>query len=229
MLLPLHDRNPLKIIPYQAVTLGLIALNAAIFLWQLTLSETALLETLLGFGLVPAALFGAADGSQFDGGPPAWLTLVSYMFFHGGLLHLLGNMLYLWIFGDNIEDSMGHGRFVVFFLLCGIAAGLVHGAIDPAANYPTIGASGAVSGVLGAYLVLHPRVKILVLALGFFALRLPAYLVLLVWLVIQLFNVVAGTPGVAWWAHIGGFLAGALLVIPLRHKHIPLFDRGVEH
>ncbi len=145
------------------------------------------------------------------------------MFLHGGGLHLGGNMLFLWVFGDNIEDAMGHGRFILFYLLGGIAAGLIQTLAGPSSQVPTIGASGAVAAVLGAYLILHPRAKILV-PIVIFPVYLPAVFVLLLWIGFQVFTALGGGGGgVAWWAHIGGFVTGALLIVPFRHNSLPLF------
>ena len=165
MFLPLKDDNPLQIIPYQYVTVGLIALCVLAFVWQLSLASGEAHRVIAGLAFVPAALFGNGDVGFYPVPPEA--TLVTSIFLHGGLFHLLGNMLYLWVFGDNIEDSMGHGRFVAFFLACGIGGGLAHGLADPASTVPTLGASGAISGVLGAYLLLHPKVRVLVLVFKF--------------------------------------------------------------
>jgi membrane associated rhomboid family serine protease len=158
---------------------------------------------------------------------PAPLTLISSMFMHGGWMHLIGNMLFLWVLGDNVEDAMGHGRFIIFYILCGIAAALTHAAMDPASSTPMIGASGAISGVIGAYLILHPKVQILTLAFRFF-IHIPAYIMLGIWIAMQVINVSmasnTGGGGVAWWAHIGGLIAGIILIAPMRHKSVPLFD-----
>ena len=226
--LPLHDSNPLRIIPFQAVTFGFIAACVLAFFWQLSFADWREAPAVVGLALYPATLFGIAEL------PPAYvtvapeLTLVTSTFLHGGWMHLIGNMLYLWVFGDNVEDSMGHFRFLVFYLVCGIAAGLAHAMVEPASEVPTIGASGAVSGVLGAYLMLHPKIRVLVLVLKRVPIRLPAYLVLGGWIALQVFNAVTETEpgggGVAWWAHIGGFVAGMVLIVPFRYKHVPLFD-----
>ena len=224
MLLPLKDDNPLEIIPFQYVTVGIIVACVVVFLLQLG-SDGAITA---GFGMVPAALLGA-EGAP--GAPlPSALSLITSIFLHGGWMHLIGNMLYLWVFGDNIEDSMGHGRFIGFFLACGIVGGLAHAIANPGSMAPTIGASGAISGVLGAYLLLHPKVKVLVMAFTWWIhIRLPAYIVLGGWIALQIANAIwlAG-PGsdTAWWAHIGGFAAGLVLIVPLHRKRIPLFDRG---
>lgn len=164
-------------------------------------------------GAVPRAVTGGPW-------PDAWLGLLTSIFLHGSWAHLGGNMLYLWIFGDNVEDVMGHGRFLAFYLITGMIAGLAHVATSPSSTVPLIGASGAIAGVLGAYVILYPRARILsLLILGIFVrlAELPAVLVLSLWFVLQLLSgvVALGAPGiatVAWWAHIGGFLAGILLL-----------------
>jgi membrane associated rhomboid family serine protease len=143
------------------------------------------------------------------------------MFLHGGFGHLIGNMLFLGIFGDNIEDAMGHKRFVAFYLLCGIAAALTHVFIATDITKPMIGASGAVSGVLGAYLLLHPKAWVTFL-IGIFPLTLPAWLLLGGWFGLQFFSALGESGGVAWWAHVGGFVAGMALIVPFRHHTIPL-------
>jgi membrane associated rhomboid family serine protease len=176
------------------------------------------------FGLIPAVLFGSEQlpAEVAVVAPP--LTVFTSMFLHGGWMHLIGNMLYLWIFGNNIEDCMGHGRFVLFYLLCGIAAAMAQALPDPGSVVPMIGASGAISGVLGAYLMLYPRAHVLVaIPLGFFlyTARLPALAVLGFWFVFQVLNSLLTAQqggGVAWGAHIGGFVAGMVL-IPFFSKH----------
>jgi membrane associated rhomboid family serine protease len=184
----------------------------------------------LVYGLIPSVLFGTDHLAPHLAPIPPALSLLTSMFLHGDWWHLLGNMLFLWVFGDNIEDSMGHWKFLLFYLICGAVAGLAHAAMLPDLQTPTVGASGAVAGVLGAYIVLHPRVKILVLAMKWFPLYLPAYLVLALWFAFQLFSVWLGGGGnVAWWAHIGGFVTGAVLVMVFRDRKVPLFDSGVAH
>ena len=233
MLLPLKDSNPLKVIPFQLVTVAIIALCVGVFAWQALLPEQAEIEAVLSYGLIPAVLFDYQALPPQLAALPAEATVFTSMFLHADWLHLGGNMLYLWVFGDNIEDSMGHVRFVAFYLLCGVAAALTHGLIDPHSTTPLIGASGAISGVLGAYLLLHPRVRVIALLLFRFPLPLPlpAYVVLGGWILLQVFNVYVGggipaEGGTALWAHIGGFVAGALLIVPMRRKGLPLFDRG---
>ena len=230
MFLPLHDRNPLRIIPFQAVTVGIIAICAVVFVWQLTLTSETLAHIHLAYGAVPAAVLNNAALPVEHARIPAELTLVSSIFLHGGWLHLIGNMLFLWVFGDNVEDAMGHVRFAVFFLACGLVASFAHVVSVPQSSTPLVGASGAVAGVLGAYLLLHPRVKVLVLAFNRIPIRLPAYVLLLAWIAFQILSVATGAdPSVAWWAHIGGFVAGMILVVPLRYKEVALLDRGTEH
>jgi membrane associated rhomboid family serine protease len=227
MLLPLKDHNPIRRIPFQYVTVGLIAACVLAFLGQLWQPDGG--ERLVyGLGTVPAVLLGEARLPAGIELVAPQLTLVTAMFLHGGWMHLIGNMAFLWIFGDNVEDAMGHVRFLCFYLLCGIIAGLVHVGMNPASAIPAIGASGAISGVLGAYLVLHPKARVLTLFLRFLV-PLPAVVVLGAWIAFQFLSAYlpgdSGTGGgVAWWAHIGGFIAGALLVIPFRQRGVPLLD-----
>lgn len=230
MFLPLHDKNPLRIVAFQFVTFSLMLSCVALFLWQSALSDAELTRAIYAWGMVPSVLLGdnlLPAGLQLM---PEQFSLLSYAFLHANWSHLLGNMLFLWVFGDNVEDAMGHARFLLFYLLCAIAAGLTHAYMQFDSQIPLVGASGAIAGLLGAYLVLHPRVKILVLVLGRIPLRLPAYLLIIGWALFQLYQSTANDPGpVAWWAHIGGFVAGMLLIVPIRDKRVPLFDRGTEH
>ena len=177
------------------------------------------------YGIVPTDVVTAFSGYQYLDAITPFFTS---MFLHGGWLHLAGNMLYLWIFGDNIEDRLGHGRYFAFYVLCGLAAGALHVIMDPLSGIPTVGASGAISGVLGAYLVLFPRARVLTVIPVFVFIQLaelPAIIVLAFWFIIQFFNGLVsfgvetgGSGGVAWWAHIGGFLAGFLLILPFRKE-----------
>ena len=230
MLLPLHDQNPLRIIPFQIVTFVVIALCVVVFLYQQVLSMEQEQALLLSFGMLPAVLFEHRELAPALVILPAELTLLSSMFLHGGWMHLIGNMAFLWIFGDNVEDSMGHWRFLVFYCICGMLASLTHALALSDSISPLIGASGGVSGVLGAYLMLHPRVKILCLVMMRLPLRLPAYLMIGLWVGFQLFNIVTGAGGdTAWWAHIGGFIAGVVLIPFFKFDSVPLFDRGTRH
>ncbi len=223
--LPLHDNQPRVLIGQPWVTWSLIALCAFVFLFQSDVGQADAQRLAVGLGVIPATLVGnAVLGEDYYLVPPM-ATLVTYQFLHGNFMHLFGNMLYLWVFGDNIEDSMGHVRFIVFYLLCGVLAMLTQVVADPGSTVPTIGASGAVSGVLGAYLVLHPRAKVLV-PIVVIPLYVPAFVLLLIWIgfqFLQAWGSGAAGGGVAWWAHIGGFLIGAVLVVGFRYRAIPLF------
>ena len=227
-LLPIKDDNPLNRIQFQYVTVALIAVCIAVFLWEVSLGDQRG-RAIFGFGHIPAVLFGTRTLPPELEQIPAWLTLVTSMFLHGGWLHLGFNMLFLWVFGDNVEDALGHLRYLVFYVLCGVIGTLLHALAAPESTVPLVGASGAISGVLGAYLVLHPKARLLVLFMNIIPLRLPAVLVLLFWIGSQFFSlsqsgVGADTGGTAWLAHIGGFIAGMILVVPFRRKSVPLFD-----
>lgn len=231
MFLPLHDDNPLKIIRFQYVTVAIIAICVVVFLYQMSLGDRGGRVFVFGFGAIPAVVFGEVTLPKGFAHAPAALSLVTSMFLHGGFMHLAGNMLFLWVLGDNVEDAMGHKRFVVFYLVAGVAAALTHALTDPGSKVPMIGASGAISGVIGAYLVLHPKARIKVL-ISYFLVWLPAYVVLGGWIGLQFLSAAMDTGGtgggVAWWAHIGGFFAGVALIFPMRSKGVPLFDRGQE-
>ena len=231
MLLPLHDDNPLKNIRFQYVTVAVIAACVAVFVYQLSLGGRAEEAFIFGFGAIPAVVFGIKELPDGMAAAPAVLSLVTSMFLHGGFMHLAGNMLFLWVLGDNVEDALGHRRFVVFYLLTGLLAALAHAATNPASTVPMIGASGAISGVIGAYLMLHPKARIKTL-ISYFIVWLPAYVVLGFWIGYQFLSasMAAGGAGggVAWWAHIGGFIAGVILIIPMRQKGVPLFDSGAK-
>ena len=235
--IPVWDNNPLEKIHFQAVTLALIAANVIIFaIQQLGVVSIADTYGMMGYALIPAELlnagfFGDASYQVFGGQAqvPERLTLVSYMFLHGGILHLVGNMAFLWVFGDNVEDAMGHIRFLLFYIMCGVFAGLAHTLAVPGSEQPLIGASGATSGVVAAYLMLHPRVRLWVLALPFFPLRISAGLALGIWVAFQLYSLFFSADShTAWWAHIGGLGAGALLVLFMRRPGVPLFDRAAS-
>jgi membrane associated rhomboid family serine protease len=225
-MIPLHDDNPTRIFP--AVTVALIALCSLVFLWQLASPSAEV--TVLRFGLIPAVLFGGASLPAELEPLPGALTLLTSLFLHGGWMHLIGNMLFLWIFGNNVEDAMGHLRFIAFYLICGVAASLSHAALIPASTTPMIGASGAIAGTLGAYLLLHPRSRVLVLVfLGIFVttMRLPAMVVIGIWIGLQVLNAALDAGGgIAWWAHVGGFVAGMVLLPVFRQPGTALFARG---
>ena len=225
--IPLHDTTPRYLIARPWATWILLGLSALVYLFQASIGQEADLRFIYGFGVIPATLVGSAELSADLRMVDPLVTLVSYQFLHGGLAHLAGNLLYLWVFGDNVEDAMGHGRFLAFYLACGIAAGLAQTAVFPGETTPLVGASGAISGVLGAYLVLHPKARVLV-PIGFIPLYLPAWLLLIFWFGFQFFAAFGGpaAQNVGWWAHIGGFVAGVLLVFFFRYKAVPLFGLG---
>lgn len=217
-MIPLRDTNPTVTRP--VVTVLLIVANCLVFFYELSLTDAGLQQLVFTMGMVPARVvvfpthpdIGVAD---------AFLPLFTSMFLHAGWLHLIGNMWFLWIFGDNIEDRLGHLRYLLFYLVCGLGAGVAQTLFNLNSAIPSIGASGAVAGVLGAYFLLFPGARVLTLVPFFFVLliEVPAFLILLYWFVIQLFSgavsIGAGgaeAGGVAWWAHIGGFVLGVLLV-----------------
>ena len=223
-MIPLKDINRTRTFP--AITLFLIAVNAAVFVYQLSLGSGPVLTGFFyQFGLVPRALLSI--GYWQDAGIlPGLAPLFTSMFLHGGWMHFLGNMLYLWVFGDNVEDWLGSVRFLLFYLVCGLLAALLQIAVDPGSPIPMIGASGAISGVLAAYLVLFPRARVLTfvpILFFFYLVRLPAMIFLGLWFLLQFFNgavsLTAGDlsmGGTAWWAHIGGFVAGLVLILNRR-------------
>lgn len=226
-MIPLRDDNPTRIVP--VISYALLASCIAVFLWQLSLSPESQRAMIYALGVVPATLLQGASLPEEVALVPPVATIFTSMFLHGGIMHLAGNMLYLWIFADNIEDAMGHVRFVAFYLLCGVAAALTQALPAPGSEIPMIGASGAISGVLGAYLLLHPRAHVLVLIpLGLLTqiVRLPAMLVLGLWFLLQLASEAmagGGGGGVAFRAHIGGFVAGLVLIPLFKRRRVPLF------
>jgi membrane associated rhomboid family serine protease len=250
---PLRDDNPTELTPY--VTIAFIVGNvlAWIYLQGAGMSESVLADAVCSYGMIPAELTGRTagvtgvelvPGRVCEVGAGQWWTALTSMFMHGSWLHLLGNLWFLWLFGNNIEDSLGHLRFLLFYLLTGLAAAAAHVFWDPASLVPTVGASGAISGVMGAYLVLYPRIRIetLFFVLLIFRVRIPAWLVLGQWFAIQLLYGAtlppeSGGGGVAFWAHVGGFVAGVLLVKPFenrtlveaRRRHIKLSPWEVKN
>jgi len=236
---PIRDNVPSRTFPI--VTVGLIVVNVLVFVVEFVgLDRAGMINFTTRFGLVPAALTAYFSGEPIGAGR-AVLPLITSVFLHGGFIHLLGNMWYLWIFGDNVEDRLGHTRFLLFFLLCGIIGNLAHYAFNSGSPIPAIGASGAVAGVLGVYLISYPGARILVLLPFFFLYftELPALVVLGFWIVLQFFNGAASvvysqaTGGVAWWAHIGGFFGGMLIFrifrprpkVYLRARRNPFYER----
>jgi membrane associated rhomboid family serine protease len=227
---PLWDLNPLESIKFQWVTLSLIAANCLIFvLFQMGILYPVSTQALASFAVIPSELIGhsAPDPQVQSFVLPERLTLLTYMFLHGNILHLAGNMIFLWVFGDNVEDAMGHLRFLFFYLLCGVFAGVAHTVMQQGSDVPMIGASGAVAGVIAAYLMLHPNVRVWVLALFRIPLRVSAGFALAVWIILQIVSVIFDQgSGTAWWAHIGGLIAGAVLILFMRKPGIRLFDRA---
>ncbi len=224
---PLHDKNALRFIPFQRVTVGLIAINSLVF-WlqtQLNAEQNMLLD--MNGGVIPAALMGLAVRSTDVAVVPPEVALLSHMFLHGDIVHLLGNMVFLWVFGDNIEDAMGHIKFLIFYLLCGIAGAYLFAMSEPNSQAPLIGASGAISGIIGAYFVLYPRVRVWVWTFLGIPLRVPAYWAFIAWLAFQFYFIFSGTnEQTAWWAHLGGFAAGVVLIVFMKRRGVKLFGRG---
>jgi len=213
-MIPLRDTEPSFTKP--VVTVMIIVINVFAFFFEIALDEFSHNELMAVFGIVPARL-------QYS-------SLITSMFLHGGWMHLIGNMWFLWIYGDNIEDILGHGKYLLFYLACGVAAGLVHVIAEPSSRIPTIGASGAIAGVMGAYMAKFPHSKILTLVpliIFFTTFEIPAVLILAYWFLLQLFSGVgqigyssAAQGGIAFWAHIGGFVAGYVLIrmLPTRQR-----------
>ncbi|MBD3179787.1 MAG: rhomboid family intramembrane serine protease [Candidatus Latescibacteria bacterium] len=238
MFLPLKDINPTSRKP--VISISLIVINVMVFLYQLSLGSAN--STLIAsLGATPAEITQMTDlvgrtGYNFIHAPgpsPIFLTLFTSMFMHGSILHVGSNMLYLWIFGNNVEDILGPGRFLIFYFLCGLTAHALHIASDPSSIIPTIGASGAIAGLMAGYLLVFPAARIVTLVFLFFFIRLtvmPAYVIIAFWFVIQLINGFGSlgalqTGGVAWFAHIGGFLAGIGLTLAMAGEKVTLFDR----
>jgi membrane associated rhomboid family serine protease len=229
MFLPLHDGVAMRHLKGPFVTVGVILLCAGLYAagaaGAFRMSDSALA---MGFGLIPAVLFGGAvlpDGLPHA---PALLTPLTNIVLHASLVHLAGNMLFLWVFGDNVEDAMGHARFALFLTLCGLAGSWAHAAMNPASEQPLIGASGAVSGVIAAYLILHPHVRVLGLVLKAVPLRIPALWALGAWIALQLFQAFTGLDAsVGWWAHLGGLSAGLVLLPVLARPGTPMLGRGI--
>ncbi|HEU5136007.1 MAG TPA: rhomboid family intramembrane serine protease [Steroidobacteraceae bacterium] len=236
MVIPLHDDNPTTTTPY--VTVGIIVTCVLVYVWQhLLLPDVGGQQALYAFGLVPAVLTGRELLPAEIAVIPPWGSVLTSMFMHGGFWHLAGNMLYLWIFGNNLEDAMGHLRYFLFYVLCGTAAVFAQVLPNPGSIVPMVGASGAISGVLGGYLLLFPRARVLLgLPIGFLIVQLgrfPAIWVLAAWFGLQLIlgTLAAMQPpgesqgGIAFGAHIGGFIAGLAFVAIFKRRHVPLWRR----
>ena len=221
MFVPLKDDNPLKLIRFQFVSAVLIAINVIVFLITGPLrGDEALMITAVGFGVVPSELLDVGRVAAGPLNPIAEpLTLITYMFLHAGWIHLLSNMAFLWVFADNVEDTFGHLGFALFYVLCGVAGALAHVAMQPNSHEPLIGASGAVSGVLAAYLLLYPQSRVWILLFMKLPLKIPAWIVLGGWIILQFVMLSMEPPDVqevAWWAHIGGFCMGLVYTMILR-------------
>ena len=229
-MIPLHDDNPTQSTPILAI--ALITICVLVYFFQAALGPRGGETIIYSLGVIPAVLLDKVELSRDLVLVPAELTIFTSMFLHGGFLHLAGNMLYLWIFGNNIEDALGKVRFLIFYFLCGIVAAFGQIMQDPDSTIPMVGASGAISGVLGAYLLLFPHARVLVLVpMGFFMqmMKIPAGLVLGLWFVLQLVSSALTSSaggGVAWFAHIGGFVAGLLLILVMKRKNVKLFQPG---
>lgn len=240
-MIPIRDTVPSRSTPI--VTWGLIACNVLVFLFEIALGPEQLEAFLYLFGIVPARYTHPEWASRVGIPVGDYWPFITSIFLHGGWLHLIGNMWTLWIFGDNVEDRMGRARFLIFYLITGLAAGLTHWFTNPSSTIPTVGASGAIAGVLGAYFILYPRSRVIavfpILFLPFFF-ELPAVTYLLLWFLSQVFSGTLaglgpeGVGGVAWWAHVGGFLSGVVLhrlfLLPRRSAPLP-YERdeyGIE-
>jgi membrane associated rhomboid family serine protease len=217
---PISDDNPRQQTPY--VTWTIIGLCVLVFLWQVSLGDEAGQVAVFQYGMIPARVFGEAELRPELATIPAWTTVLTSMFMHGGWMHLILNVLFLWIFGDNVEDRLGHVKFLIFYLLAGIAATLSQYAIAPESGVPNVGASGAIAGVLGAYILMFPQARVNVL-LGRQIVAMPAFVVLGMWIVLQLVSGVGtiaytdeSAGGIAYMAHIGGFVSGLLMAFLLR-------------
>ncbi len=221
-MIPLRDDNPTELTP--VVTIALIVLNLAawVLLQGAGMEERVLEASVWRYGAVPCELTQACVREQ---GGLGWAELFTSMFMHGGWDHILGNMLFLWVFGNNIEDSMGHLRFIVFYLVCGLAAGLAHVFLMPDSQLPTVGASGAISGVMGAYVLLYPQARVQTWIPPLFLINVRAWFFLIYWFVFQLLAGVGSlgseeAGGVAVWAHVGGFIAGLVLIKPFQNRKL---------
>jgi membrane associated rhomboid family serine protease len=229
MFVPLHDGVPLRFMRAPYVTYALICACFGVYLgllaWRPPSGEVGIMA---GFGMIPSVLFGTAQLPADLLQAPAWLTLFSNILLHASFAHLIGNMLFLWVFGDNVEDAMGHFRFLLFFFLCGLAGSLAHALMNPESEQPLIGASGAISGVIASYLMLYPQVRIWGLAFKWIPLHIPAMYALGAWILFQFISAFADPQGnVGWWAHLGGLGAGAALTPIFIHRGVRLFGRPV--
>lgn len=226
-MIPISDDNPVYHTPF--VTWFLIVACVAAYVWEFSLGDKGMDAALAALGFTPNTLFGSTPALSAAIGVPAFATIFTAMFLHGGLLHLGGNMLYLWIFGNNIEEAMGHVKFTLFYFASGIAAALAMAFVDASSEIPMVGASGAISGVLGAYMLLYPRARVhVIIPLGiiFYPLWIRAVWVVGVWFAMQLVSAAftdPTQPGTAFWAHVGGFAAGTILTPFLKSRDVRFF------
>ena len=227
MFIPLHDSNQFRYIRHSYVNLGIILLNVIVFLATvLGASEDFSNASILGLGYIPSVIHDTAELAPQFVIIPENFSYVTYAFLHADVFHLGGNMLFLWVFGDNIEDALGHLKYLIFYVVCAVAGAWLHGAILATSVQPLIGASGAIAGVVVAYLMLHPHVKLWVLVLMRIPMRIPAYIPIALWIAFQVLMLVTETEDqISWPAHVGGVIAGALLVPLLKRRSIKLFDR----
>jgi membrane associated rhomboid family serine protease len=227
--IPIYDSIALRFIRRGAVTLSLVGLTTLIYACVISglFGKSGNID--IGFGLIPPVLFGTAQISPDVVHAPAWMTLGTSIFIHGSVWHLGGNMLFLWVLGDNVEDAMGHIRFAIFFILCGACAGLSYALIFPTSISPLIGASGAISGIAAAYVLLYPKARIVGLLFNVIPVSLSAGTIIGLWIAYQLLSaIVAGNTQIGWWAHVGGILSGGLLLAAFKRPEAPWFGNRTE-
>jgi membrane associated rhomboid family serine protease len=225
--IPFHDSNPLVHIKRPYVAWAILLINVAVFFLVQSGNLAGVSVASVGsFGLIPSAFNGLEESPALV---PDFLTLMTYAFLHGDVWHLAGNMIFLWVLADNIEDALGHVRFIVFYLLCAATAGYTYVLTDPSSPAPVIGSSGAIAGIVSAYFILHPRAKMWVLLFARIPVRLRAMWVLGFWIVFQVLAAFGGSADdqVAWSSHVGGLAAGAVLIVIMRRRGVTLFDRGL--
>lgn len=225
MFIPLYDSNHLRRIRHAYVTIGLIVLNVAVYLTTRLAGGDFAAGAALSYGFIPSVVHHTAELAPQYIVIPANLSYLTYSFLHADIFHLGGNMLFLWVFGDNVEDALGHVRYLIFYLASAVGGALFHGWVAPGSEQPLIGASGAIAGVVAAYLILYPRVKVWVLAFARIPLRIRAYIVLILWILLQfVMFAMGGQDQISWACHIGGIITGAILVLVLRSRGVPLLD-----
>jgi membrane associated rhomboid family serine protease len=234
MFIPIGDDIEREAAPFQFLTILFVFASVAAWGWEISLPAETAWDQIVPFTMIPAVLFGYEQLPPHMMVIPVELTLVTSMFLHGGWLHLIGNMLFLWVFGSSVEEATGHVRFILLFLISGVAASFGHIMLDPTSSVPALGASGAISGVMGAYLLVYPfnRIKVLVLAMSLIVVRVPALLGIggwILWQCIEIWNASAAPQpaeagGVAWTAHVSGFLAGMFLIAFLRRPGVKLMS-----